>query len=488
MAERIELLEARVEALERELKLLREAASGVNSLPLQPAPPAPQMGVGADDSEDILTWVGKSALLPRIAATSFLLVIALILRTVTDNGLLDQQLGSVIGVAYALVLIGTGWYQYGRTHPLAPIFTVWGAVLMYVIVIESHARFASLPTLPAYAILLVTGGATAAISYRYSRALPVLIGTLGMGVAAVAIDYPTPYFPQLALVLLVANLLGAFATRLESCSWLRWILLLLTVVMMQVWGVKLSLPPRSGLDPQSLGEPWFFPVLTLFALVFFAVGLWAVVRPSKETVSRFDLLLPTVTSLWVFALSAYMLRKEEAYLVLLGLLGLMLATGFYAFAANLRGKGERLEPAVAAYLVASVSLLGVGMWATSGGMLSVLVLFSLAACALAVLSKSWGNDGLRTLSYLLQVGTALALAGLLLDRGPEAAPQAQLIAAAVVSGCGWWHFRWCRRTPPGDASLVARVDPEDRSAVLLLLGSLVSAFFFWRSVLYLGGG
>lgn len=484
-------LEARVSRLEEELQLLRETMATLQGAPLRRAEPSTQPSVNdsADTSEEILSWVGKSSLLPRVSATCFLLVVALILRTVTDNGLLDGQVGSLLGMAYAGTLVGAGWYLYGRSRPLAPIFTVCGAVLMYIIVIETHARFASLPSLPAYAILLVTGGATATISYRYHRALPVLIGTLGMGVAAVAIDYPTPYFPHLAMVLLVANLFGAFATRLRSCSWLRWILLILTAAMMQVWGVKIALGPRSGIDLGALGEPWFFPVLTLLAVGFFSIGLWAAVRPGKDPMARFDLLLPTVNALWVFAVAGYMLRRDEVYLVLLGLVGIALAAGFYAFAGWLKSRGEERKPAVAAYLMASVTVLGAGMAAVTGGLLAALVVWALTACGLGVFSRSWENGGLRGRSYLIQLCAGLGLAALLLDRGPAIAPQAQLVAAALVAGSGFWHYLWCRRTPPlADASLLARIDPEDRSAVLLLLGALLTAFIWLRIVLYLVAG
>src|SRR4030042_2215523 len=83
-----------------------------------------------DPSEALLSWVGRSSLLQRLSTICFLLVVALVLRTVTDNGIINLQVGSVIGVSYAAALMFMGWRRYRRANPLAPIFTVCGTVLM----------------------------------------------------------------------------------------------------------------------------------------------------------------------------------------------------------------------------------------------------------------------------------------------------------------------------------------------------------------------
>ncbi len=106
------------------------------------------------------------------------------------------------GMVYAALLVGAGWYSYRRGRHLAPIFTVCGAVLMYVIVGESHARFDALPSLGAYAILLLTGGVTATISYQTGRPLPVMVGTLGMGLAGGGHRLSVPLFSVSGVLLL----------------------------------------------------------------------------------------------------------------------------------------------------------------------------------------------------------------------------------------------------------------------------------------------
>jgi hypothetical protein len=71
-------------------------------------------------------------LLRRIATVCFLLVIALILRTITDNQIINTRIGSILGMTYAAVLLLLGWRLYaerkagwprysGLRHP-APLF------------------------------------------------------------------------------------------------------------------------------------------------------------------------------------------------------------------------------------------------------------------------------------------------------------------------------------------------------------------------------
>ena len=48
------------------------------------------------------SWLAHSGALQRVATISFVLVVALVLRTLTDGGIVDQALGIRLGIAYAL--------------------------------------------------------------------------------------------------------------------------------------------------------------------------------------------------------------------------------------------------------------------------------------------------------------------------------------------------------------------------------------------------
>jgi hypothetical protein len=138
MGENSSSLESRIAQLESQVLELDSRVAHITELlrtPPQNAagsenglPPSPSLE-NDDASEELLTWVGESSLLPRVAATCFILVVALILRTLTDNALLDKPIGSLLGMVYASALIYLGWHKYSRRSPLAPVFTLFGSRL-----------------------------------------------------------------------------------------------------------------------------------------------------------------------------------------------------------------------------------------------------------------------------------------------------------------------------------------------------------------------
>ena len=128
----------------------------------------------------MLDWLDTSFLMPRVATTSFILVLAIALRTLTDSGTIDQQLGAALGMIYGFVLLVIGWAGYGRNSIHAPVFTLWGTIVMCAVVVETYRVFNILPTELAYMSFVLLGVATTAISRQHQVALPIFAGTLGM--------------------------------------------------------------------------------------------------------------------------------------------------------------------------------------------------------------------------------------------------------------------------------------------------------------------
>ncbi len=113
----------------------------------------------------------------------------------------------------------------------------------------------------------------------------------------------------------------------------------------------------------------------------------------SEGVSRFDLCLPTVTALWVFPPRPTFCAGADRPL-LLGLLALLLAGGAAVLANVLHDRGENEgQGATIAFMVAATALLGMGMWALTGGVLSALVVLSvcrlLSGCSRENLVDGW---------------------------------------------------------------------------------------------------
>ncbi len=490
MAERLALLEARIETLERELRGLQETVGTLQTMPARGKVALKQKTSALDEDapEKLLSWVGKSSLLPRISTLCFLLVFALVLRTLTDSGALDKGIGSVIGMSYAAILIGVGWYKYGRSSALAPIFGLSGAILMYTIVVETNAHFGSLGAVPAYLIMVVTALAMAAISALHATSLPILVGTLGLGIAAVSINFPAPYFPHLAVVLLIANVLSAFATRIKRCSWLRWMIFLLTAGMVQVWGVNLVMRLAREGDVATLGAlglNWYLPVVAVFTCFYLLSAVYAVTRPGVEKVFRFDLALPTVNVLWAFGAMFYVIRIWWDDFMPLALAGIVGAGVHLAVAYWLTLRRREQTNRANAFIFAGTILLVKSLPIVTGGFLPALPLLSLLALGLAHLSRSWSNGGLRFISYLLQFTVGAVLAVALLGRHPGDAPVLSAFVAGGIALCALFQFWWVRTNrAPEQSRVFAAWDTKDRSAAMVLTAALLSGFLMLRALLY----
>jgi hypothetical protein len=478
IAAKVEALTLKVDALSEKIALfspgpaLNGAASGDDDFP--------------EPSEALLSWVGRSSLLQRLSTVCFLLVVALILRTVTDNGMVNLQLGYIIGMSYAAALMFMGWRRYRRANPLAPIFTVCGTILMFTIVVETHARFDALPSVPSYVLLMLTGLGTAMISYVYRVPAPVAAGNLGMCTAGAAIDYPNPFFPYLGIVLLTANLLGYFAARAHKYSWLRWILLLVTLFMINLWGIKLGMAALGGEKPPWVLAPdWFLPILTLFTGTYMLTAFFGIFRSLPGKISRFELALPTINVVWAFLLVQYVVFAMGGSEVLLGAIGAIAGAGHLTAGVWLAGREPKGARGANAFVFSGAVLLALALPLVVGSTLPSLPMLSAVAFWASIVSVKWHSGSVRLTSYLLQIYAAVALAAVLL--GWETTPSfwVSVASAGGIACLGLLQYRWCRsRKPPEESAFFSRIDKGDFIAVAIFLAALLSAFFFLQVIVH----
>ncbi|MGB6289321.1 MAG: hypothetical protein WBF36_04265, partial [Desulfobulbales bacterium] len=174
LQETVDELSVRLQTLEKG-EPLREKQQNVQETtpPQQPKDIQAQPGV--------LKKAGTGSLLPRVAAVCFALVVALILRTITDNGIINIQLGSMLGLGYAAALIIGGWWLYSRLSRLALVFPACGLLLLFSVVLESHGRFESLSAVMAYIILFIGAAAVIALGLRYRASGQLCLAGLGTG-------------------------------------------------------------------------------------------------------------------------------------------------------------------------------------------------------------------------------------------------------------------------------------------------------------------
>ena len=487
-------LENRIQLLEKRLERITASISDDDPKPaavLASRPAAQQNKVYSDEempelSEELLGWASRNAVLPRLATVCFLMVIALVLRTITDSGLVNNLLGSGIGMAYAAGLMAFSWYKYAKDSPLAPVFAACGTILMSTIVVETHTHFQALPLVPAYLTLMATGVGMAFMSRRFNAFVPISVGILGMCFAGAAIDYPSPFFPYLSLVLFTANVLGYFAAQLKRCSWLRWSVMLVTMVMLQLWGIKLSMLLGKGeAIPADLALPWYLPVLTIFCLTFTALALFGIVRGASSKISKFDFSLPTLNVIWAFSASHHMITAWKANVYLLGVIGILFAGCHFAISFWLAKRANEGAPGTNTFAFAGGTLLALALPPATGTFLLSLPAVSLVAITMAIVSRVWENGGVRITTYLMNIYACGALAFMLRGEGPGATDVIIMLPAGLLAVISIYHSHWCRQwpVPPGSA-LFDAFDRNDRSAALLLLGGLASGFFMIRIAIF----
>lgn len=484
-------LENRIQMLERQLDRLTshigdEAAAPAAAAPVSKPDSKPTKGYPAEDmpelSEEVLSWASRNAVLPRLATVCFLMVIALVLRTITDSGFVNKLLGSGLGMGYAAALMIFGWYKYEKESQLAPVFAACGVVLMSTIVVETHMHFKSLPLVPAYLTLMATGFGMALMSRRFNAFVPISVGVLGMCFAGAAIDYPHPFFPYLSLVLYTANILGYVAARLKRCSWLRWSVLAVTMIMIQLWGIRLGIVlSREEAMPPELAPSWYLPVLAVFFLTFVFLPLLGIVTAGHQKISRFDFSLPTLNVIWAFTLARHVVEALQMNVNLLGVIGLLGAAGFFFMAFWCARRGIEGAPGTNTFMFAGSTLLALALPAATGAFVLSLPVISLVAITMAIVSRVWENGGVRATTYLMNIYACLALAFMLRGDGPGATDPINMLPAGLLAVIPIYHYLWCRRWPvPVKSALFDTFDRNDRSAVLLLLGGLASGFFMIR--------
>jgi len=489
LAERLKIMEQQLERLTSRLSEVDTEAETVHEARIAAKTAGkehPPEDIG-DVSEEVLNWASRNALLPRLATLCFLLVVALILRTITDSGLINKLVGSGIGMSYAAILMIVSWYNYRKQSPHAPIFAASGAILMSTIVVETHAHFNSLPLVPAYLTLMATGIGMALISRQFNAFTPISVGTLGMCFAGAAIDYPHPFFPYLSLVLFTANLLGYFAAQLKRCSWLRWSGLLVTMLMLQLWGVQIVAALRKGeAIPAELAISWFFPVMAVFTATYLTLALLGVVRSKNEKISLFDLVLPTLTAIWVFALMFYVARAPNGGSTFaVGFAGVFIAAGLLAISFRLAQRGVEGAPGASSFILACGVLLALALPAITRNLVLSLPIFSMVAIFMAVMSRVWSSGSIRLITYIFHLYSCIAMIVVFKIDGLAAMDAVNILPAGLLTIIILYQYQWCRWCPPAaEYAFFSFFDKHDRSAGLLLLAGLVSGFIMMRCVTY----
>jgi hypothetical protein len=448
-------------------------------------------------SEDDLVYVppvgetvrepGRHALLPRVATVCFLLVFALILRTVTDNGLIPVLLGSLIGLGYALLLVVLGWWLFHRQSRIAPVFPMCGMLLLFAVVLEVHARFAMLPTFWAHLLLLQALLVVAAVGLRFAAPALLGVGVIGAGLAGLSLDFPTPMFPATGLLLLVGMLVAYWATARGISRSLRWVTLCMVMVFWLLWVIKLEAPlSRGEALAAELYAPWFFPMLLAFFALYLGIAI-AQIRRSEAPLDFFASLLPVVNVGWVLAAGMSLAPGLWSFKMagVTAIISALIHLGLAAFFAREKREGA---PGTNTLVVSGVISLAMGLPFILVWIGWSLAVWSAVSLMLTLCAARWHSGGVRVTAYFLQLftcGAAVASGALAIG---AVAWSTAVPLAAFLAGMALWQYRWCRSHGPTreGSSFFSWLDVRDVSAVTLLVASLVVGFAGLRLVLHMG--
>jgi hypothetical protein len=432
--------------------------------------------VVAGGGEGFGDWLSRGAILPRLAAVCFILVFALLLRTITDNGYVNPGVGTLLGLGYVTLLVGSGFWLYRRQRPLAPVFAGCGFLLLFAIVVEGLNRFATLTPAPALSILLAALVVGSYMGLHFTAPRLLAVSVIGVALSGLAGGFPRVVFPVAGGLLLCANLAAFLADRRDVSRGLKWWVTLLALAFWALWGFKINMTWRHGQPLEPFYPGWYLPLLLLFG------GFYQVVAAERycraAAVSLYTALLPSLNMVLLYLAGRVMVVNVGGGGTVFGALAVGVAGAHFLAGWRLSARGDERCGAIGGSMVAGALLLALGLPELLGGLAWAVPGWALAAYGLARLSGRCNSVVIRLISYLYQFfGLWIGLLGGVLKAPKEGQLGASLTAALGLAVFSLAQYHWCRRHPPAAGSVWASLDERDHAAVILLLCGLAGLYF-----------
>ncbi len=496
MVKELKTLDDRVNWLAEELLLAKEQMADMASrlealeqgggLAITGAPPSlheqPADSFGHLDSQPLVsedeswTHLGQAVLLPRVAAVSFMLVAALILRTVTDNGMIGLMAGSMVGMAYAVALIAGGAFLYARQSLLAPVFPACGTLLLYAIIYETQSHFSSLSGQTVTLLLLIAEIAIVLVGLWCRARVLLFLAVFASTLVGIAIGFPNPMFALLGGVILVNNVAAHLAAKRRISGSLCWYALFMSIIFWMLWAYKLNFALRSApTEVGAMGLRYFLPLLFVHWAFYTYTTLWQTLR-SGRPLGAFHHVLPAVVAGGTFFAASAVLGPWSGRQGVIGLVTILISGLYLGVVTWLAKRGEDDIPGGKEFVTAATILLIQGL-AISVPPLWALPVWTVAAAILTLRADRWRSGGIRVIAYLFQLFVLLfALRHGSLSVSATGWPAGGVVAG-LMAACNLWLYRWCRQHPPDyDSAFFTIFDKGDYSAVLLLGLGLFQAF------------
>lgn len=474
LSEQVRVLTARVDELADRLNALSPKTDASRAPNPQVVPLTAPGGTSAA--------ISVPGVFSAVATTCFLLVVALILRILTDNKIVNQQVGTSLGLAYVAFLVCYGYRRRMMQRPLSALYVTCGALLLFSIVIETYLRFHVLSAEAAYLLLGTAAAAMTFLGVRSKSAVLVHLAVVGATLAGLVLDFPQPVFALLG-ALLFCLLTAAYAGgAVRYCAWIKWPVLFIALFFWLTWTLKgriALLHPYS--PPTSLTLAWFLPELCLFLAASVAMVAAAAIRKGGA-IGAFETAIPPLAAVAAAAALYVVSFRYYAAPAALSAAGaafsaIALALAFQTARAADRGGWAAPSLALTALLPLPFFVPG-----CLPGPLTVLPVCAVAAVATAAVSPLARNRIVTVVSHLFQtlvciIGLGL---GILLAQAPSPVSRAGLLAA--LGGLCLAHYAYTRKRPPGAEPFDAAI----YTAVFPLLAALVYVFGVIRISLFHG--
>ncbi|MEN8142747.1 MAG: hypothetical protein ABFQ82_04010 [Thermodesulfobacteriota bacterium] len=474
--ERLDFLESRVEEIAGKLALTTDNTRRGARANEEYAQPDPFLKV--DSSEGISEWVSKGGLLQKLASVCFIMVFALLLRTVTDYGYINVTAGSMLGLAYAVGLGGAGCFFYSREKMLATVFSVCGFLLYYSIIVEGYSRFGAISAVTAYAALFLSLGFSAFVGLRYQAGKLLAFSLIGLTVSALVLGYPQLNFPMSGFLILAANAVLMVAIERRLVDKLKWPVTIITMLFWALWAFKGHMPLQRGeVLPEYIGIGWLLPLLSCYGLFYFTVYLRRYFGSAELGV--FDAILPSLNMILIFIAANVVVNGLWHKGWLHGFVTLVIGLLHVGVGWKLSTRDAGRAGGVGGAVVAGALMLAMALPAVVGNIALAIPFWSVTAYGLLRLSGRCNSGMIRIISYLYQlfvlwIGMMAGVFGL----SKLVAPEASLLAAASLALMALLQFGWARKNPMPEGALVTKLDSHDYAAIPLLLAGVAGVYFF----------
>ena len=465
-------LTRRVDQISERLETLRVGA------PAQPPAAAAQPpGSSVDSAGATMSWVGQSRVLQRIAMVSFVLVVALVLRTLTDSQSIGIGVGVVLGIVYSALLVALGAWRLARRGHGQRVLPACGAVLLCAVALEAHRKFQLMSADTVNWILIADLLIVGAIGLWFRMGSIVAVAALVPGLSALTVGFPNLQFPLAAALFLLANMAAYLAFRFARTQWLPWATFAVTLFFWLLWTLKARahLLTPDPVPAAGLGLPWFLPWLGMFALLYAGTAVRrAAVAPRGPGV--FHAFLPTGNALWAYPAGAAVVGPLSSGLAGLGAVALGAAAAHLAFAAWLWRRLREPAAGITAFTLAGVALFALAVTNLVDSLPLEVSVLAAAALGLALFASRCGSPSLRLCAMLLQI--VVCSSALLGDlyAVPSAALWSSVSPAFAVAALSGWQYLHDRKHPPPPGSWFARLDPGRHASVPLLWTAAVASF------------